>query len=224
MKALSGKSIVITAGPTREYIDPVRYISNDSSGKMGFALAAEAVKLGARVTLIAGPVDQVPPKGVRHLSVVSAKEMFVKVKKYYKNADIIICSAAVADFRPAKFSKHKIKKNVASKLALTKTGRASSAATTLKLIRNPDILAWLGGHKKVGQRLIGFALETKNLIKNAKTKLMGKNCDLIIANYSSAIGSDKSSAVFLNKDGIVGKVSLGRKRDIARKVLKLVNG
>jgi len=203
--------VLITAGPTREYLDPVRYISNDSTGTMGLALARSATDLKASVTLIHGPISAPPPISVRHLRVVSGREMFAAVKKCYRSADIIICSAAVADFRPAKFSRQKIKKTY----ALT-----HSRTYALRLIPNPDILAWLGKHKRKNQLLIGFALETNDLVKNAKAKLKSKNCDIIIANMADVIGKKTSTAVIITKTGLKFSVKSCSKIKLAKTILK----
>ena len=181
------RRILITAGPTREYIDPVRYISNDSSGQMGFALARAAAELGLDVALIAGPVNLPTPEGVKRTDVISAREMQRAAMKLAKRADVIVMAAAVADWRPARPATGKIKK----------TARAPSIA----LIENPDILAELGRRRKAGQVIIGFALETSQLEENARKKLSRKGCDWIVANSASAIGARASRAVLLGKPG-----------------------
>ena len=179
--------VLITAGPTREYLDPVRYISNDSSGRMGFALAAAAKKLGADVTLISGPVSLPAPRGVRRVDVTSAADMRREVLKRSGKSDVIIMSAAVSDFRPAIFSRQKIKKQAGAK--------------SLKLIKNPDILAELGKKKRDDQILIGFAVETKNLESYARRKLKDKKCDWIVANRHTVIGKDRGHAILLSRHG-----------------------
>ena len=208
--SLKGKNVLIIAGPTREYIDPVRYISNDSSGRMGFGFVLAARKLGAKVTLICGPVNKPP---LKYLSVISAQEMFAAVKKHYKQADIVIMAAAVADFRPKKCSKNKIKKTYALKHLST---------YALQLVPNPDILAWLGSHKRNGQMLIGFALETENLVKNARKKLKKKNCDLIVANDAEVIGKEAGSALIIDHAGIVKKIGRQSKQGIAKAVFSFI--
>ncbi|PIR17464.1 MAG: hypothetical protein COV46_04020 [Deltaproteobacteria bacterium CG11_big_fil_rev_8_21_14_0_20_49_13] len=203
--------VLITAGPTREYLDPVRYISNDSSGAMGLALARSATALKASVTLIHGHIKKYPPLGVRPFSVVSGREMFESVKKCYRSADIIICAAAVADFRPAKYSRQKIKKTHA--LTHLRT-------YALHLIPNPDILAWLGKHKRKNQLLIGFALETDNLVKNAYAKLKAKNCDIIVANMANVIGKESSSATVITRTGLKFSINNRSKNSLAKTILK----
>jgi len=167
-KNLEGKTILITAGPTYEAIDPVRFIGNHSSGKMGFSLAEEAVKRGAKVILISGPsAEKINFQNVEVHRVTSAKEMFEKVFQYYENVDVAIASAAVADYAPKEVAKEKIKKN--------------DDNLTIELIKNPDILKTMG-EKKTHQFLVGFALETQNEEENAKGKLEKKNLDMIVLN------------------------------------------
>ena len=178
-------NILITAGPTREYLDPVRFISNDSSGKMGFALAEAARVLGAEVTLVTGPTSLPTPKGVTRIDVVTCKEMHTAVKRFSRKADIIIMAAAVADMKPARYSKKKIKKPIAS----------------IRLAPNPDILEDLGKIKGDDQILVGFALETQDMIANAKKKLRKKNCDWIVANKHTSIGADESKATLIPHKG-----------------------
>ncbi|MBN1383595.1 MAG: hypothetical protein JW983_01770 [Elusimicrobia bacterium] len=211
------KTILITAGPTKEYIDPVRFISNDSSGRMGYLLAKEAKKLGARVILISGPVNIKTPKGVRVVKVVSAKQMFEQVKKYYSKSDVFISCAAVSDYRVKKFSKNKIKK----------TGKPIN----LKLIPNPDILyeisrirptppAERGGHPSsvISHVVIGFALETGNLIKNASKKLTRKKLDMIIANRVDVMNSNRTTGAIITKNYIKEFENIPKKI-LARKIL-----
>ena len=167
-KNLEGKTVLITAGPTYEAIDPVRFIGNHSSGKMGFSLAEEAVKRGAKVILISGPTSQkTSNKNIEIHRVTSAKEMCDEVFKYYEKVDIAIASAAVADYAPKIVAKEKIKK--------------SEEEFTIELVKNPDILKTMG-EKKTHQFLVGFALETQNEEENAKSKLQKKNLDMIVLN------------------------------------------
>jgi len=167
-KTLEGKTVLITAGPTYEAIDPVRFIGNHSSGKMGFSLAEEASKRGARVILISGPsAEQAVHKNIELHKVISAKEMLAKVFEFYDSADIGIASAAVADYAPKEVAKEKIKKN--------------DENLTIDLVKNPDILKTMG-EKKTHQFLAGFALETQNEEENAKAKFEKKNLDMIVLN------------------------------------------
>lgn len=166
--SLDGKTVLITAGPTYEAIDPVRFIGNHSSGKMGFSLAEEAVRRGAKVILISGPTSQkTSNKNIEIHRVTSAKEMYDEVFKYYEKVDIAIASAAVADYTPKIVAKEKIKK--------------SEEEFTIELVKNPDILKTMG-EKKTHQFLVGFALETQNEEENAKSKLQKKNLDMIVLN------------------------------------------
>ncbi|PPZ92048.1 bifunctional phosphopantothenoylcysteine decarboxylase/phosphopantothenate--cysteine ligase CoaBC [Cloacibacterium normanense] len=166
--SLNGKTVLITAGPTYEAIDPVRFIGNHSSGKMGFSLAEEAVKRGAKVILISGPTSQKTDyKNIEIHRVTSAKEMYDEVFKYYEKVDVAIASAAVADYAPKIVAKEKIKK--------------SEEEFTIELVKNPDILKTMG-EKKTHQFLVGFALETQNEEENAKIKLQKKNLDMIVLN------------------------------------------
>lgn len=167
-KSLTGKTVLITAGPTYEAIDPVRFIGNHSSGKMGFSIAEEAANRGAKVILISGPSSQqIHHQNIEIHRVTSAKEMFEQVFNYYENVDITIASAAVADYAPKEIAKEKIKKN--------------DDSLTIELVKNPDILKTMG-EKKSKQFLVGFALETQNEEENAKGKLQKKNLDMIVLN------------------------------------------
>jgi phosphopantothenoylcysteine decarboxylase/phosphopantothenate--cysteine ligase len=174
-KDLEGRRILITAGPTQESIDPVRYITNHSSGKMGYALAKMAALRGAEVTLVSGPVSIKPFAGVDVVAVKSAQDMFEAVTSRSASQDILILCSAVADYTPATYSEQKVKKH--------------DGDMTIALKRTNDILGYLGSHKREGQLLVGFSMETENLIENSRAKLTKKNADLICAN---AISSDKT--------------------------------
>ena len=169
-KDFAGKRILITAGPTREAIDPVRYITNHSSGKMGYALAKMAKLRGADVSIVSGPVNIEPFQGVHIVNVTSAEEMYDVVSTHYDYFDIIIACAAVADYTPAEYQDKKIKK------------QSSDSTPQLPLKRTKDILAFLGENKRDGQLLVGFSMETENLIENSRKKLTSKNADIICAN------------------------------------------
>ncbi|HAF18118.1 MAG TPA: bifunctional phosphopantothenoylcysteine decarboxylase/phosphopantothenate--cysteine ligase CoaBC, partial [Peptococcaceae bacterium] len=164
---LKDRKVLVTAGPTREHIDPVRFITNHSSGKMGFALARRAKNRGAQVTLVSGPTTIKPPDGVRVIAVETAQEMFEVVKDLFTDMDIVIKAAAVADYRPKVKESQKIKK--------------SCSDLVLELERTPDILGYLGEHKEK-QLLVGFAAETEKVLDHAREKLLRKNLDLIVAN------------------------------------------
>ena len=182
-KDLKGKKILVSAGPTQEAIDPVRFISNHSSGKMGYAVAKKAVLRGAEVTLVSGPVSIQPFAGIKKVNVKSAQEMFEAITSRSAAQDIIIMCSAVADYTPAHVAEQKVKK---------KDGDLSIA-----LKRTQDILAWLGEHKPKGQILVGFSMETEHLIENSREKLTKKHADLICAN---SIAEEKTGfAVDTNK-------------------------
>lgn len=190
---LSGLSLMITAGPTLEPIDPVRYISNRSSGKTGYAIARAAAKRGANVTLVSGPTAIPDPDGVRVIRVETACEMLEAAQAAFQDCDIAVFSAAVADVRPAHHVNRKLKK-----------GTDDSSLKSIELVRNPDILATLGAEK--GKRLvIGFAAETDHVIENAQEKLKTKNADLIIANKVGeglAFGTEENQVTFVSADEI----------------------
>ena len=170
-------NILITAGGTREYIDPVRYISNASSGRMGCAIARAAVRAGHAVTLITAPTSLKPPKDANVIRVVTCDDMFRAVRREFAGCDCLVMAAAVSDYKPAVMSKTKIKKE--------------QSVLSLHLKPTRDILAWAGRNKKKGQMLVGFALEDKKLLENAEKKLKAKNLDMIVANEPDAIASDK---------------------------------
>lgn len=205
---LQGLNILITAGPTKEYIDPVRYITNKSSGKMGYALAEEAYKMGANVTLISGEVGIISPlQDIQY--VVSAEDMYNTFLKYFPQADIIIMAAAVADYTPNKMENNKIKKK--------------SDTMELSLVKTKDILLYAGENKQNNQVLVGFAAETDNIEEYAKSKLMKKNADIIAANDVSRkdIGFDSSDneVTLYFKNGAKRNTGKQSKIDIAKIIL-----
>ena len=174
-KDMTGRKVVVTAGPTRESIDPVRFISNHSTGKMGYAIARVAMQRGADVTLISGPVSIEPPPFVHVVPVISAADMFEAVKTESADADIIIKAAAVADYTPEQVASEKIKKK--------------DGGSSISLLRTTDILKWLGENRKPGQFLCGFSMETENMLENSKAKLDRKNIDMVIANNLKVKGA-----------------------------------
>ena len=189
---LAGKRVIITAGPTHEAIDPVRFIANASTGKMGYAIAREAAGQGAKVTIISGPVSIEAPAGIEVKHVTSALEMHQVTTEAFRDADIAICTAAVADYRPARAADHKLKKG-------------KEQIESIELVENPDILAELSAVR--GSRVVvGFAAETDDLIDNAKAKLAKKSCDLIVANdvcrADSTFGADTSRIAFVTERGV----------------------
>ena len=189
---LEGKRVVITAGPTQEAIDPVRYITNHSTGRMGYQTALAALRRGAQVTLITGKTSLEPPMGAEVVKVTSAAQMFQAVKDALPQADIIIKTAAVADYRPVEAADHKIKK---------KEGELS-----IPLARTDDILAWLGQNRRGGQVVIGFSMETNDLIENSTQKLQKKNAHMIVANSltqeGAGFGGETNVACFITQDGV----------------------
>jgi len=204
---LMGKRILITAGGTREDIDPIRFIGNRSSGKMGYALAEAAKNRGADITLISGPTQIDPPAGVEIINVVSAKEMHEAVMKNKDGQDVIIMAAAVADYRPSISFFQKLKKG--------------NETFSLELLKTPDILSELGASKN-GSRLVGFAAETENLEENARKKLIKKNLDLIIANDATAFESDSSQVKIIDRAGNVDSLPELPKLEIANKILDAI--
>ncbi|NLD35683.1 MAG: bifunctional phosphopantothenoylcysteine decarboxylase/phosphopantothenate--cysteine ligase CoaBC [Desulfatiglans sp.] len=212
-KDLKGLKIMVTAGPTIEPIDPVRYITNRSSGKMGYAIAHKAAMRGADVTLISGPTNIKPPLGVNLIRVNTAEEMMDAVFAHRAEMDAIIKAAAVADFRPALSSNQKIKK--------------SEEDISIKLVKNPDILSELGISKsKPGQILVGFAAETENIMANAKEKLARKNLDMIVVNDVTAkdagfdVNTNRVTLIF--RDGAVHELPLLTKDEVADELLDRV--
>ena len=190
---MKGKRVVVTAGPTVEPIDAVRYISNPSSGKMGFALAEAAADRGADVVLVTGPVGLDDPEDVEVVRVKTAQEMFDAVDAVFEGSDIAVFSAAVSDFKPEQVADRKLKK-----------GMDDEALTTIKLVENPDILASMGARKHSDQFVIGFAAETENVVENARKKLETKHADMIVGNQvgeSMGFGADDNEAVLVTKDG-----------------------
>ena len=209
---LKNKKVLITAGPTYEAIDPVRFIGNHSSGKMGFSLAKEASELGAIVTLITGPTAQIiSHPNILIVNVVSTQEMFVAVKEYYLNTDIAIAAAAVADFKPEKQVLQKIKKK--------------TNLLTLNLVPTQDILAYMGSKKKK-QYLLGFALETNNAIENAKEKLYNKSLDGIVLNSLQDPGAGFSVSTnkitYIHANQSIKKFPLQSKSDCAKVIFKQI--
>lgn len=207
-KDLKGKKIIVTAGPTREKIDPVRYITNHSSGKMGYAIAEEAVKMGAEVYLISGPVNLKPPRGVHYVPVDSAENMYDAVIKRFDDVDIVIKTAAVADYRPKAPSDQKVKKQAGDQF--------------LELERTQDILLELGKRKEK-QLLVGFAAETNNVEDYARSKLNKKNADMIIANNvlteGAGFGTDTNIVTMYKRNGDPISLPILPKKEVAQKIL-----
>jgi len=209
---LAGRCVVVTAGPTRERVDPVRYLSNRSSGKMGYALAAAAARRGARVTLISGPVDVAPPFGVECVSVETSAQMREAVLQARRGADVVFMAAAVSDYVP---------------LAAAEKIKRSGGPLTLTLDEGPDILSELGGDRQE-KLLVGFAAETENLLDNARSKLERKNLDFIVANDVSRTDSgfevDRNQVTILGRDGGSREVPQASKTEVAEAILDHVVG
>ncbi len=202
------KRFVITAGPTREYLDPVRFLSNPSTGKMGFAVAKAAAEKGYEVVLVAGPVALKTPKGVKRVDVVSARDMLAAVNKAISDSNsstVLVSTAAVADWRPAKCARQKLKK--------------AQMTGVLKLVRNPDILKSVKGCRKVG-----FAAETQAVESEARRKCRAKNLEFIVANDVTepgcGFGTDTNRVMFLRKDGTIVRLPLMTKLSVARRIIR----
>ncbi len=210
-KDLAGKKVLVTAGPTREKIDPVRFISNHSTGKMGYAIARHCMQRGAEVTLISGKTQLEPPLFVKMVEVESAADMFEAVKECYQSQDIIIKSAAVADYRPISVSEEKVKK---------KDGELSIA-----LERTADILQFLGENRKEGQFICGFSMETEHLVENSRAKLEKKHVDMIAANNlkqeGAGFGTDTNVVTLITKDECV-ELPMMSKEDVAKHIIDTI--
>jgi phosphopantothenoylcysteine decarboxylase/phosphopantothenate--cysteine ligase len=202
---------LVTAGPTREPIDPVRYISNRSSGKMGYAIAEAALESGHEVILISGPVNLAAPRDAKFISVSTSDEMFDAVQRHADKCDVCVLCAAVADYKPAEVSAAKIKKR--------------AKKFSLELIPTRDILDWLGHRHDRPFLLVGFAAETNDVEKNAAQKLHKKNCDIIVANdvssANSAMESDANEVTILFQNGDRQRISRAPKKNIARELVKI---
>jgi phosphopantothenoylcysteine decarboxylase / phosphopantothenate---cysteine ligase len=210
-KPLAGKRVMITAGATMERIDPVRYLTNDSSGKMGYAIAEEAQRMGANVTLITGKASVAVPSGVQLVRVESTAQMLEAVLSRLSEQDIVIKAAAVADYRPAEQAEHKIKKK--------------DEELTIRFVKNPDILQAVGERKSPDQLVIGFAAETQDLEANALHKLRRKRCDLLVANdvtlEGAGFGTDTNIVRIYDENGLVDAPPMLSKREVGRRLLLL---
>ena len=211
-KDFSGKKILVTAGPTREYLDPVRFISNPSTGKMGYAIARAAEHRGASVTLVAGPIALPDPPGVSVVKVTSAQEMAEAVFDRMMDAHAIVKSAAVSDYRPVETALHKVKK--------------TDGPVAISMTRTPDILLELGRRKKA-QVLVGFAAETRDLAQNAQAKLAAKNLDMIVGNLvggATGFGTDTNKVTFFFRDGSREELDEMDKMSVAHRLLDRISG
>ncbi len=209
-KDMTGQKVLVTAGPTQEALDPVRYLTNHSSGKMGYALAKQCMLRGADVTLISGKTALEIPRFVRTVEIISAQEMFEAVKEHFSDKDFIFKAAAVADYTPAETCTEKMKKD------------ALGDSSNLPLKRTPDILKYLGEHKKEGQFLCGFSMETQNLEENSRQKLLNKNADMIAANCLKTEGAgfqgDTNIITLITRSG-VQQLGLLTKEETADKII-----
>jgi phosphopantothenoylcysteine decarboxylase/phosphopantothenate--cysteine ligase len=203
------RRIVVTAGPTREHVDPVRYLSNESSGRMGFAIAAAAARAGCRVTLVAGPVALATPPGVERVDVVSARDMMAATREAFEAADALFMAAAVSDWRP--------RRKLAGKWRKKDDG---SRSASLELVRNPDIVASLARNK--GNRLVvSFALETGDGLRRAQAKMRRKGTDYVVLNDASALAGERASVTVLGADGSRIELSDRSKDEIAEALVRL---
>jgi phosphopantothenoylcysteine decarboxylase/phosphopantothenate--cysteine ligase len=213
MSKLQGMVILVTAGPTYEAIDPVRFIGNHSSGKMGIMIAEEAARQGAQVTLVCGPSAVKSSANIARKDVTSAQEMYDYTVPMFKDADIAILCAAVADYRPKNIAAQKIKK--------------ANSSLTIELEPTPDILAELGRRKISTQILVGFALETENGLENAKEKMKRKNCDMIVLNSLSdegaGFGHNTNRVTVLDRQGNIATFGLETKAQVAMHILEIVS-
>lgn len=210
-KDMAGRKVLVTAGPTQEKLDPVRYISNHSTGKMGYAIARQAMLRGAEVTLVSGKVNLQTPMGVRMVPVVSAADMAQAVKADAREQDIIIKAAAVADYRPAVTADEKLKKK--------------DDEMSLVLERTEDILAWLGEHRRPGQFLCGFSMETEHMLENSRAKLEKKKIDMIVANNlkqtGAGFGTDTNVVTLLTKEDTL-TLPIMSKEEVADRLLTFI--
>ena len=210
-KDMAGKKVLVTAGPTREAIDPVRYITNHSTGKMGYAIAQAAARRGAEVILVSGPVNLKAPLGVKLVPVTSAGEMFQAVTEASSSQDVIIKAAAVADYRPKYVGTEKTKKK--------------DGDMNLEMERTDDILAWLGNHRQPGQVLCGFSMETENMLENSQAKLEKKHVDMIVANNlktaGAGFGTDTNVVTIITKEG-AEELAMMTKEQVAHQLLNRI--
>lgn len=210
-KDLAGKKVLVTAGATQEALDPVRYLTNHSTGKMGYALAKAAMLRGAQVTLVSAPTNLEPPLSVEVVPVVSAQDMFEAVESRFDETDILIMAAAVADYRPKEFVNHKIKKKAGDNI--------------LELARTTDILGTLGARKRTDQFICGFSMETENLLENSAQKLRKKNLDMIAANNlrteGAGFGTETNVVTLIRPDGMT-ELPLMSKLQVAHRILNQV--
>jgi phosphopantothenoylcysteine decarboxylase / phosphopantothenate---cysteine ligase len=206
---LAGAEVLITAGPTHEYLDDVRYLGNPSTGRMGIELAEAARAMGAVVTIIIGPTHLMPPPGIAWVPVVSATDMLQAVKERFDECQVMIASAAVSDYRPAYRVEGKEKKGPKKK--------------TLELLKNPDILKTVTRGKRADQVVVGFSLEAKDLLRNARKKMKAKRCDLMVVNTPGHFGDNREHVWILNRHGVVREIPPSNKREVAKAIIELTD-
>lgn len=205
---LRGAKVLITAGPTHEYLDDVRFIGNPSTGLMGMELARAAQKLGGQVTVVCGPTHLQPPPGIAFVPVVSAQQMLEAVSERFESCEVFIASAAVSDYRPSKREVGKIKKG--------------AERATIELVLNPDVLKAMGDRRRSDQIIVGFSLESANALENARGKLAAKHCDLMVVNTPAHFGEAKEFVRIINARGLVAELPPSTKAAVAETVLDLV--
>jgi phosphopantothenoylcysteine decarboxylase/phosphopantothenate--cysteine ligase len=210
MKDLLGEKILVTAGATREALDPVRYLSNASSGKMGYSIASAARRRGAEVVLISGPSALTRPFGVNFVTVEGTEEMRDEVVTHFPQSTIVIMAAAVSDYKPLERSEKKLKKSAAAK------------GLSIELQRTVDILKEMGAKKDSGKFLVGFSLETEDLVKNATLKLKNKNLDMVVANSPVGLNSDSNEVTIIDKNGVIEELASMPKEDVAEEILSAI--
>ncbi|HRJ78826.1 MAG: hypothetical protein HUU03_12650 [Planctomycetaceae bacterium] len=208
-QSLAGVRLLVTAGPTHEYIDDVRFIGNPSTGRMGLEVARVAQRMGAQVTVVCGPTHLAPPAGVRFVPVISAEDMLAAVDERFGDCDVFIATAAVSDYRPEKRERGKIKKKK-DKLAL-------------RLIRNPDVLKRMGKRRQPGQYVIGFSLEVDNALDYAREKLERKNCDIMVVTTPAHFGDSREAVRVINAKGVIHEVPPSTKAELAEHLLTLLS-
>lgn len=206
---LEGAEVLITAGPTYEFLDDVRYLGNPSTGRMGIELAEAAREKGATVTLVIGPTRLMPPPGIAWVPVVSADDMLQAVRERFDECQVFISSAAVSDYRPAFRIKGKEKKGPKKK--------------TMDLIKNPDVLKTVTRKRRSEQVIVGFSLESKNLLKNARKKMTAKRCDLMVVNTPGHFGDTREHVWILNKHGVVKELPPSNKQTVAKEIIALTD-
>ena len=206
---LDGVEVLITAGPTHEYLDDVRFLGNPSTGRMGVELAEAARAKGAIVTLVIGPTHLSPPPGIHWVPVVSASDMLKAVKERFDDCGVLIAAAAVSDYRPAVRVEGKIKKG--------------SKTKTLDLVKNADVLKTVTRKRRKDQVIVGFSLEATNALKNGRKKMEAKHCDLMVVNGPGHFGEAREHVWILNKRGVVKEVPPSSKRQVAEAIVELVD-